>query len=160
MGKRGPVMSHSESRRRAEDALELRAAAYSYQEIADQLGFRHREGARRAVTRLLASTRRPTVAESRVESVESLRVLRRRLFDHLEVANADGDVDTATKVAREIRANLDSAAVREGLNAPVRTEVDVRVDPGQVLTKWFADLKAGHRPALPEAFLEAEVIES
>ena len=154
-------MSHTESRRRGEDALRYRLQGWSYQEIADELGFQHREGARRAVTRLLTATRRPSLAEAQVESAESLRLVRRGLFGHLEVANAEGDAETATKVARDIRANLDSAAVREGLNAAVRTEVSVSIDPGQIFSQWFAELKAGSRPAVPvlsERVLEGEVI--
>ena len=156
-------MSHTESRRRGEDALRYRLKGWSYQEIADELGFQHREGARRAVTRLLAETCRPSVDEAQVESAESLRLVRRGLFGHLEVANAEGDAETATKVAREIRANLDSAAVREGLNAAARTEVDVRLDPGAVVGDFFKALLAGERPAVPRLVsqvpIEAEVIE-
>ncbi len=160
-----PVSSHYVSRRRAEDALELRALAYSWQEIADRLGYRSRSAAHTAVVRLLAATRRPTVAESRVESAEQLRVMRRRLFDHLEVADRDGDADTATKVAREIRANLDSAAKLDGLNAPQRTEVEVTVhrSPGELIDAVRAELAAvaatrGHQPRQLDRVIDAEVV--
>lgn len=160
-----PVASHYVSRRRAEDALELRALAYSWQEIADRLGYRSRSAAHTAVSRLLASTRRPTVAESRAESAEQLRVMRRRLFDHLAVADRDGDADTATKVAREIRANLDSAAKLDGLNAPQRTEVAVTVtrSPGEIIDQVRAELAASSaaRPRqLGPGVIDAEVIDS
>ena len=160
-----PVSSHYVSRRRAEDALELRALAYSWQEIADRLGYRSRSAAHTAVVRLLASTRRPTVAESRVESAEQLRVMRRRLFDHLEVADRDGDADTATKVAREIRANLDSAAKLDGLNAPQRTDVEVTVhrSPGELIDAVRAELAAvaatrGHQPRQLDRVIDAEIV--
>jgi hypothetical protein len=52
-----PVSSHYLARRRAEDALELRSLAYSWQEVADKLGYRSRQAAHIAVSRLLASTR-------------------------------------------------------------------------------------------------------
>jgi hypothetical protein len=153
-----PVGSHLDSRRRAHAALDLRARARTWQEIADTLGFKTPQGARLAVRRLRQRDA-PSVAEMRVESAESLRVMRRRLFDHLEVADRDGDTDTATKVAREIRANLDSAALREGLNAPQRTEVDVKLDPGELVGQWFKSLRAGGRPALPSSVLDVEVVE-
>ncbi|MDQ1249244.1 MAG: hypothetical protein QG597_3618 [Actinomycetota bacterium] len=161
-----PVASHYVSRRRAEDALELRALAYSWQEIADKLGYRSRSAAHTAVSRLLASTRRPTVAEQRTESAEQLRVMRRRLFDHLAVADRDGDADTATKVAREIRANLDSAARLDGLNAPQRTEVNVAVDvsPSLAAAEWLRQVAAAQPatalPSMPSAppVIDAEVI--
>lgn len=161
-----PVASHTVSRRRAEQALELRALAYSWQEVADQLGYGSRSAAHTAVSRLLASTRRPTVAEQRTESAEQLRVMRRRLFDHLAVADRDGDADTATKVAREIRANLDSAARLDGLNAPQRTEVSVAVDvsPSLAAAEWLRQVAAAQSAmALPgppsgPPVIDAEVI--
>lgn len=155
-------MSHIESRRRAEAALELRSRAYSWQEIADQLGFRHREGPRRAVVSLLAKTRRPTVAEMRAESAEELRVQRRRLHDRQEAAEAEGDAETVIKAAREIRANLEAAAKLDGLNAPQRTEVSVAVDvsPSLAAAEWLRSL-AATQPATALSgplVIDAEVI--
>lgn len=143
-GGMAPVMPHIDSRRRAEEALNLRAEDYTWQEIADKLGFRHREGARHAVKRLLASTRRPTIEELRAESAESHRVLRRRLWERLHDAERDGDTETATKVAREIRASLDSAARLGGLNTPQRTEVNVAVDvtPNLAAAEWLRQIAA------------------
>jgi hypothetical protein len=71
-----PVMPHIDSRRRAEAALELRAQAHTPAAISAKLGYRSREGARLAVRRLLASTRRPTVGEMRAEHREALRRIR------------------------------------------------------------------------------------
>ena len=152
------------SRRRAEDALELRDLAYSWQEVADRLGYRSRSAAHTAVSRLLASTRRPTVAEQRYESAEQLRVMRRRLFDHLEVADRDGDADIATRVSREISANLDSAAKLDGLNAIQRTEVTVTVgrSPAELIDAVRVELAAlsAARPRQldPGGVIDAEVI--
>ena len=91
--------------------------------------------------------------------------MRRRLFDHLEVADRDGDADTATKVAREIRANLDSAAKLDGLNAPQRTEVEVTVhrSPGELIDAVRAELAAvaatrGHQPRQLDRVIDAEVV--
>lgn len=165
MGRRGPDRSHIESRRRAEQALELRARAYSYAEIADQLGFRHRDGARRAVLNLLAKTRRPTVAEQRAESAEELRVQRRRLHERQEAAEAEGDAETVIKAAREIRANLEAAAKLDGLNAPQRVEVEHTVDvtPTLAAAEWLRQVSAAAAqpaaalPGLP--VIDAEVID-
>ena len=153
-----PVGSHLDSRRRAHAALELRARCWTWQEIADELNFQTLQGARLAVQRLRQRDA-PTLEERRAESVEELRVTRRLMHDRLEAADRDGDADTVIKYSREIRANLDSAALREGLNTPVRAEVAVTVDPGQLMTQWFADLKAGKRPALPQSVLDCEVVE-
>ncbi len=152
-------MPHLDSRRRAEEALNLRAEDYTWQEISDKLGFRSREGARLAVRRLLASTRRPTIDELRAESAEAHRVLRRRLWERLHAAEADGDTETATKVAREIRTSLDSTARLGGLNAPARTEVSVAV--GVSAADWLRSLGAVAEPAaLPPApaVIDAEVL--
>ena len=153
-----PVMPHLDSRRRAHAALRLRARLRTWQEIADELGFKTPNGARLAVRRLRMRDA-PTMDERKAESVEELRVTRRMMHDGLEVADRDGDADAVVKYAREIRSSLAEEALREGLNAPQRTDVSVSIDPGQVLTQWFAELKAGSRPALPQAFLEAEVVE-
>jgi len=150
-------MPHLNSRRRAWAALELRGNLRTWQEIADALDFKTADGARLAVARL---RKRDALAvdEMRAESVDGMRVTRRMVFDQLEVAARDGDAELVARLAREIRASFDSEALRCGLNMPVRTEVDVRVDPGQVLTQWFSELKAGNRPALPAdlAVLAAE----
>ena len=140
-------MPHSDSRRRAEDALALRARARTWAEIADALGFKTPAGARHAVRRLLRSSR-ATVAESRAESAEELRVVRSALFDHLADAKGTGDADAATKLAREITRNLDSAAKLDGLNAPQRTEVEVTVhrSPGELIDAVRAELAAAARP--------------
>ncbi len=136
----------------------MRALAYSWQEVADKLGWRSRSAAFTAVSRLLERTRRPTIAQQRHESAEQLRVMRRRLFDHLEVADADHDAELATKIAREIRANLEAAARLDGLNAPQRTEVNVTVttteeNRARLLAKLERDT-----PALP--VVDAEVVEA
>ena len=111
-------MSHAASRRRAEAGWNCAPRAYTYQEIADTLGYRHRNAALTAVRRLLASTRRPTVAEMGAESAEELRLLRRRLHEQLDAAERDGDSEAVTKITREIRVNLEALARLDGLNAP------------------------------------------
>ena len=151
-------MNHLSSRRRAHAALELRGNQRTWQEIADELNFKTADGARLAVARL-RQRYAPTQDEMRAESVDGMRVTRRMMFDQLEVANRDGDAEMVARLAREIRASFDSEALRCGLNMPVRTEVAVKVDPGQVMSQWFADLKAGKRPALPQSVIDVEVIE-
>jgi hypothetical protein len=151
-------MPHLDSRRRAHAALNLRGRMRTWQEIADELNFQTADGARLAVRRLRLRDA-PTVEERRAESAEELRVTRRMMIDHLEVAHRNGDADAVTRLAREIRANLDSEALRCGLNAPQRTEVDVKLDPGELVGQWFKSLRAGGRPALPSSVLDVEVVE-
>ena len=153
-----PVMPHLDSRRRAHAALQLRARLRTWQEIADELNFKTPNGARLAVRRLRMRDA-PTADERRAESVEELRVTRRMMHDGLEVANADGDAEAVVKYAREIRSSLAEEALREGLNQPVRTEVSVTLDPGELVGQWFKELRAGGRPALPQSVIEAEVVE-
>lgn len=157
-----PVMSHSDSRRRAQAALELRARARTWQSIADQLGYRHRNAARSAVHRLLKIDR-PSAEESRADSAEQLRVLRSALFDHLAVAERDGDTETVTKVAREIRANLDSLATLDGLNAIQRREVMVTVtrspaDLIDAVRAELAQLPAPRRQRRQLDTIDAEIV--
>jgi hypothetical protein len=160
-------MSHYRSRLRAEQALTLRSSEYlTWQEVADRLNFRSASAARTAVSRLLTTTRRPTVGEMRAEHRESLRVLRRRQLDHLAVAEAEGDIETATRITREIRANLDSAAKLDGLAEPQRTEVAITVSrsPAEIIDSIRAELAALPRQQrqhqLGPAVIEGEVIDT
>jgi hypothetical protein len=153
-----PQMPHADSRRRAEEALALRAKAYTWAEIGLMLNYRSREGARLAVRKLLASTRRPTVAEQRVESAEELRVQRRRLHDRQDVAEAEGDAETVIRAAREIRANLEAAARLDGLNAPARTEVSVTVSTVEDTRRRLLARLDRDTPALPVIDVEAQEV--
>ena len=151
-------MPHLDSRRRAHAALRLRAQCRTWQEISDELGFKTANGARLAVRRLRMRDA-PTTDERRAESVEELRVTRRMMHDGLEVANEVGDAEAVVKYAREIRSSLAEEALREGLNQPVRTEVSVTLDPGELVGQWFKELRAGARPALPQSVLDVEAVE-
>ena len=154
-------MPHIDSRRRAEEALTLRAQAYTWAEISDRLGFRSREGSRLAVRRLLLSTRMPTVGELRSEHREALRVFRRRQLDHLAEAEANGETELATKIMRELRANIEAAGRLDGVNAPQRTEVNVTVSrsASELIDAVRAELAAlPRRQRLGPATIDAEVI--
>jgi hypothetical protein len=121
-----PVMPHRDSRARAVEALRLRARRKTWQEIADELGFRTRAGARLAVTRLLRSDVRDPAAE-RAVSVEKLRTQEAALFDRFEAAVRSGDDEMALSLSKELRLLVVDGARIDGHFAPQRTQVDVHV---------------------------------
>lgn len=132
-----PVMSHRDSRARAEEALRLRAKRKTYQEIADMLGFQTRAGARLAVERLLGRRASATnfVAVERGTTAESLRSQEEALQPLFDAAVERDDQDAAVILSRELRSLANDRARLTGIAAPTRTEVDVRVHmtPAQII---------------------------
>ena len=100
MNDMAPVSDHLTSRRRAEQALHLRAKQRTWREISEQLGYRTEAGARSAVRRLLP-TLRLAPEEGRRISAETLRVIQRPLIDLYDaLAVPGGDIAEVTMLAR------------------------------------------------------------
>ncbi|PVB44275.1 hypothetical protein [Mycobacteroides abscessus] len=123
-----PVSNRQDARRRAERAHQLRAIGRTWQEIADVLGYRTRQSAMHAVTRLTDRTP-PVGAEAlRRQEAEELRIRRAALHERFADARKRKDDDTLVSLNRE----LDRVATRwsklHGLDAPERQEVNVHVE--------------------------------
>ncbi|MBM4536284.1 hypothetical protein GS433_18005 [Rhodococcus hoagii] len=160
-----PTMSHQDSRARAEQAFKLRACGRTWQEIADSLGFKTRAGARQAVERFLASTPVESVEDGRRTATESLRVVQAMLFGRLANAAQRQDDKTLVAVAREIRSTVSESAKMRGLYAPVKHDVDVRVEQSAtaILDRAEQELLAlantNTAASIGAAVLDAEVVE-
>lgn len=133
------MASRQELRHRAERAAALNASGYTWQAIADRLNYRSRQAAQQAVKRL--DCRVP------VENIEALRrqedrelIIRRQMFhDKLTAANSDNDTETMAMLNRELDRIAQRRARLLGLDAPVRSEVDVNVR--QTATAIIADAR-------------------
>ena len=122
-----PVMSHQDSRSRAEAAFRLRSCGRTWTEISAELGYRSRDGARLAVARYV--DRQPALSADTVRrsAHEGLRVVRAVLFERFADAKERGDDDDLIALAKEIRANTAETVKLHGAYVPVRTEVDLSV---------------------------------
>jgi AraC-like DNA-binding protein len=148
-----PTMNRQLTRHRAEQAERMHATGASWQEIADALGFKTRQGAIMAVQRLRNTTPPETVEQARAKHDSTLRMIQQRMFAGFLRADQARDDETAIKYAKEIRGIVGERAKLHGSYAPQRTEVDVTV------TETPAALLAQTRQRLMAA-IDAEVIET
>ncbi|WP_125078451.1 hypothetical protein [Mycobacterium sp. P7213] len=116
-----------ESRHRAERAARLAATGATWQEIADALGYRSRQAAQQAVSRLRDRTPPETTEQARAKHDAALQLLQRQGFTRFMLALQAGDDDTALRYSKELRSTVTERAKLAGAYAPERTEVDVTV---------------------------------
>jgi hypothetical protein len=121
-----PVMPHTDSRARAQQALRLRGRRKTWAEISAELGYRSRDGARLAVGRLIR-TAAPDPDAERAVSTEALRVLQEGLFPRFDEAVERRDDEKAMTLSRELRSLVAEEAKLNGLYAPQSVAVDVSV---------------------------------
>jgi hypothetical protein len=145
-----PVMSHSSSRARAEEALHLRVRRKTWEEISEALGYSSRGGARLAVRRLL-SKMALAPGDERVMSSVALRELQRGLFERFDAAVKRGDDAAVTNYARELRCLVSEDAKLLGIYAPERVEVTVRQSASEIIAEAENRLLA---------VIDAEVVET
>lgn len=125
-GNRRATAHNAEITDKERQALELRKAGASFDQIAERLGYSDRSGAHRAVSRALQSVLK--------EPAEELRALEAERLDRLLLAfwndALDGDVKAADRVLRI----MDQRAKLQGLNMPTKIDVDstVTVDPADI----------------------------
>lgn len=147
-----PTGNRQDARRRAERAHQLRSIGRTWQEIADVLGYRTRQGAMHAVARLLERTPPESVEGMRRQEAEELRI--RRAVLHERFADARQRKDDTILVA--LNRELDRVATRwsklHGLDAPERQEVNVHVE--QTPAAIIADARERML-----AVVDAEVVE-
>jgi hypothetical protein len=143
--------SRRETQTRHEQAAKLRACGRTWQEIADDLGYRSRQGAQLAVARLY-DRHRESPDLSRRSMVDGLRLVKSMLFEELASAKSRHDTSAIVALSRELRSNADQVARLDGLHAPQRLAVDVTVSqsPSQIIAEAQERLLA---------VIDAEVIE-
>ena len=120
-----------------------------------------------AVGRLVKSMA-PDLAMERAVATEALRVQEAGLFGLFEAAVDSGDDDTAVTVSKELRSLVAERAKLDGVYAPKRSEVDVRIEHSAtaIIDRMETELLAlvSERPpqyAIPHkpTIIEGEVIE-
>lgn len=122
-----PQMPHRDSRDRAAQAFRLRSLGYTWQALADHLGYRSAGAAQTAVNRHLDRTPTETTEGARKSATERLQITAQILAERLFDARERGDDDRLVAVSRELRNTTTEMARLNGLHAPVKTELDVNV---------------------------------
>ena len=144
------------ARLRGQQAIKLRMAGATLNDIAKQLGFKSEAGAYKSVMRELAAT-----AQAQGEGTEAVRQLELKRLDQMQFplwpAVLSGDT-TATTTALRIQERRASLL---GLDAPKQIEARVRVD----VLSWnqairdFLDVYREYHSNAPEAPLLLERID-
>lgn len=137
----------------------------TWQEIADQLGYRSRQAAQQAVKRLTDRTPPETVEQARAKHDGALRLLQRGNYTRYLQALKAGDDDTALRYSKELRPIIAERAELAGAYAPERAELDVNVtaDPSALIAQTrdrllavLAEREQRQLPVTP--IIEAEVV--
>lgn len=162
-------MSRSASRARAEDAYRDHLDGYSWQEIADRLGFRSRQGAQTAVRRWLAENQPDGSSVAFRKWIDRKNRRRDRLTRQLTAAETENDHHSVAQLSAAIDRIDDQLAKAQGFYAPTQQSVSVSVDtsPVAAVADWQRQMHelalagAHHPAALPSrelTVIDAEVI--
>lgn len=163
-----PQGTHTNSRKRAEEALRLRCRGRTWQEIADELGFKSRGSVTTAVKRLILRDPPEDIATTRTYTAGAYRQVTTTLFESLEAAKAAGDHTAVATLGRAIGEIQEKHAKLTGLHIPVvqqkEVEVNVQINTtaSAVIDQAEHDLlaiAAGSKDAGLLPFIDAEVVE-
>lgn len=139
----------------------MAATGATWQEIADQLGYRSRQAAQQAVSRLTDAAPPETVEQARAKHDAALQLLQRTGFTRYLNALQGNDDDTAVKYAKELRGIVTERAKLSGAYAPLTQQVDVNVTTTAtaVIDRMESELLALAAQLQPQA-LPANVIDA
>lgn len=156
------VTNRLDARHRAEQAARLAATGATWQEVADALGYRSRQAAQQAVSRLRDRTPPETTAQARAKHDAALQLIQRNGFTRYLLAIEAGDDETALQYAKEIRATVTERAKLAGAYAPQRSEVDVNVttDATAIIDRMESELLALVAQRQPQTALGGNVIDA
>ncbi|CAA0136336.1 Uncharacterised protein [Mycolicibacterium vanbaalenii] len=160
-----PTGPRADARARAEAALRLKCRGRTWQEIADELGFKSRSSALHAVKRLMLREPPEDVLAARTFTTGAYRQVTAALFDSLEAAKKAQDHEAVVSISRAIAYVQDKNARLTGQQIPVAQEVDVNVQVHStthaVIDQAERDLLAivgGRQGQLP--VLDAELVDA
>jgi hypothetical protein len=144
----------------------FKSVGYTWQQIADNLGYRSRQAAQQAATRFEAKNPPESVEAARRREGEALRIIKATLFERFADAKHRGDNDAMVALSRELRNTSDAIARLNGLNTSVAQQVDVNVHHSAtaIIDRMETELLAlaarqpNMRPALG-AVIEGKLIE-
>jgi hypothetical protein len=158
-------MDRKSSNQRCRDAWELRCRGRTWQEIADQTGYKSLHAANAAVNRWLQKNPPDDLTTLRRATGDTLRHLATRLADEAHNALDEGNRTEAANLARAALDGLDRYAKLTGQHTPV--EVNVNINATQAIADTRTrlldaiDAATTEPPAITaQAPLEAEVIEA
>ena len=137
-----PVMRHRDSRVRAAQAYEMHLDGDSWQDIADALGFRSRQGAMSAVNRHLAETTPDSNHIARRKWIDGKKRLRARLCRQLAVAETVNDSQAVAQLSAAIDRVDDQLAKASGYYAPQNVNVAVDAAPALATAEWLRQVSA------------------
>jgi hypothetical protein len=138
-----------EARAKAERAAKLRGCGYSWQAIADAVGFRSRQAAKIAAERHW-TRQQMSPSLTRRALVEGLMLVQQQLFEGLADAKKRNQPASVLEHTREIRSVTDQLAKLDGLHAAQKVDVSVTHTTSEALAAW--------RTQLLDA-IDAEVVE-
>lgn len=160
-----PVMRRRDSRARAAEAYGRHLDGESWQDIADALGFRSRQGAMSAVNRHLTETTPDPNYVERRKWIDRKKRLRARLCRQLTVAETANDSQAVAQLSAAIDRVDDQLAKAEGHYAPTNVNVNVDAAPSAATAEWLrlvsaaaAAVSGGGNPAVLAS--AAEVIDA
>lgn len=164
MAPKGP---RADARAKAEAAFRLRCRGRTWQEIADELGFKSRSSATLAVKRMMLREPPEDVTQSRTYTAGAYRQSIASLFRQLEKAEAANDTEAVVSINRAIGYIADKNARLTGQQIPVVQEVDhnVNVQVNSSTTTVIEQAKkdllaiaAGNHEAGALPYIDAEVV--
>ena len=122
----------------------MAATGATWQEVADALGYRSRQGAQQAVARLRDRTVPESVEQARAKHDASLQLIQRNDFTRYLLALQNGDDDTAIRYSKELRGIVAERAKLAGVYAPERQQVDINVttDATAIIDRMESELLA------------------
>lgn len=163
-----PDRPRADSRARAEAAFKLKCRGRTWQEIADELGFKSRNSALNAVRRMMLREAPESLETRRAYTVGAYRQSLASLFRTLEKAETANDVEAVVSIARAIGYIADKNARLTGQQIPVIQEVEhnvhveVKTTATSVIDQAEKDLlaiTAGKQDAGMMPIIEAEFVE-
>jgi AraC-like DNA-binding protein len=151
-----------DAKHRAEQAARLAATGATWQEVADALGYRSRQGAQQAVSRLRDRTPPESIEQARAKHDAALQLLQRNDFTRYLHALQSGDDDTAIRYSKELRGIVAERAKLAGVYAPERQQVDISVttDATAIINRMEAELLALVAQRPPQQALTGNVIDA
>lgn len=156
-------MDRKASTQRCRQGWDLRCRGRTWQEIADQLGYKSKHNAYAAVTRWIKQNPPDDLTTLRRATGDTIRHLATRLADEAHHALEEGQRAEAANLARAALDGLDRYAKLTGQHIPI--EVNVNVTATQALADTRARLLEAidnaDTPAITaQAPLEVDVIEA
>lgn len=136
------MMPVRDARVRAEKAHALRSVGYTWEEIAQQLGFASRRSACEAARRHRERMGPASADEARDGLVTACRLVHSALFGRFAGAIESGDDVQAVAISREMTKTRDQWARLTGAFSPEEARLDVSVAPSVIVEQAHRQLLA------------------